>query len=357
MREPFIEKDKTRKPGFNVAVLLNNKEQVKGSVGIEIELEGHNFVYHEEVPSPWVYKEDGSLRGEESAEYVLKKPIEFKDVNKALTTLFEALEKKKAKFDDSNRTSIHVHLNCQQFHLNRLAALMSLWFTFEDPLTQWCGEHRVGNLFCLRGRDASAIISHLRKFIKSDGKYQLGDHLHYSGLNAQALKKFGSLEIRTMRGVSDPTVIQDWVEILQRLYEYSATVTDPRNVCSMFSGYGPMSMFNTVFGPKAQTIRAGISWTDMELTTSLYEGIRRAQDICYCRDWDLYNPQTIKEDPFNRDLKKVMKKLSHADWNLETNSIEPGQIYHVAPGTHIFSSPVSLQSVADSISSQDPYSW
>jgi hypothetical protein len=309
MRDPFIEKDKTKKPGFNIAVLMGNKEQVKGTVGIEIELEGKNFVYHEEVPSPWVYHEDGSLRGEESAEYVLKKPIDFKDVPKALDTLFDALKKRGAKYDDSNRTSIHVHLNCQQFHLDRLATLMALWFTFEDPLTQWCGEHRVGNLFCLRGRDASGIISHLRKFIKSDGKYQLSDNLHYSGLNAESLKKYGSLEIRTMRGVSDPKVIQDWIEILQRLYEYSGTITDPRNVCGMFSGHGPISMFHTVFGPKAATIRAGISWTDNQLKTSLYEGIRRAQDICYCRDWDLYKPENIQDDAFGREFKKIAKKV------------------------------------------------
>jgi hypothetical protein len=329
MREPFVEKVTRQKPGFNVGVILGSKTPQKGKVGIEIELEGKNFLYHENVPPPWVYKEDGSLRGEESAEYVLKNPIEFNEVEKVLKTLFDKLAEKKAKFDDSNRTSIHVHLNCQEFYLNRLAAFMGLWFCLEEILTQWCGEHRVGNLFCLRSRDATAIISQLRKFLKSDGKFELSDNLHYAGLNANALRKFGSLEIRTMRGVSDPDVIKDWVEILQRLYEYSAEFNDPRNVCSLFSGHGPLQYFYEVLGDKASCVRAGVNWTDEEIRASMYRGIRLAQDICYCRDWDLYRPQSLKPDPFKRDMKKVAKKVIGFDYedNPSPFSMEAFQQY------------------------------
>lgn len=319
MREPFVEKDTRKQPGFNVGVILNNKTPQKGEVGIEIEVEGKNLIYHDNVPSPWVYKEDHSLRGEENGEYVLKAPIKFSEVEKNLKSLFDKFAANKATFDDSNRTSIHVHLNCQEFHLNRLASLMALWFTFEETLTQWCGDHRVGNLFCLRSRDAPATVSHIRKFLKSDGKYELSDHLHYSGLNPNALKKFGSIEIRTMRGVSDPNVIRDWVEILQRLYEASANYTDPRDVCGMFSGYGPLQMFNTILGPKAMTVRTGINWTDEQVRESMHAGIRLAQDICYCRDWDLYKPQVLRSDPFKRDQKKIAKKVVAFD--IEAGSI------------------------------------
>lgn len=309
MKEPFVEKVSRAKTGFNISLLMNNKTLQKGDVGIEIEVEGRNLLYHENVPAPWVYYEDHSLRGDENAEYVLKNPIPFDAVPKALKTLYDKLSRSGATFDDSNRTSVHVHLNCQQWFLNRLASFMGLWFTLEEPLTQWCGEHRVGNLFCMRSRDATGIISHLRKFLKSDGKYELIDHLHYAGLNANALRKYGSLEIRTMRGVSDPKVIQDWVEILQRIYEYSAEFSDPRDVCGFFSGHGPVSMFNSVLGPKASVVRSGISWTDEELREAMYRGIRLAQDLCYCRDWAMYKPKELKPDPFKRDQKKLVKKL------------------------------------------------
>lgn len=308
--EPFVERSAEAKAGFNVGVILNSKNLEKGEVGLEIEVEGKNLIYAGDTPAPWVYKEDHSLRGEENGEYVLSRPIDFKGVPAALEKLFSALKKNGAKFDESNRTSIHVHLNCQSFHLNRLASFMALWFTFEEPLAQWCGEHRVGNLFCLRSRDATAIISHLRKFLKSDGKYDLSDNFHYAGLNANALKKFGSLEIRTMRGVSDPQVIQEWVEILQALYEKSAEFKDPRDVCGIFSGYGPMTMFATILGDRAATVREGIKWTEDEIRQSLFRGIRLAQDLCYCRDWSLYKPQELAADPFQRDRKHIIKKLT-----------------------------------------------
>lgn len=314
MREPFVERNTRKQPGFNIGVLLNSKTKQKGDVGIEIEVEGKNLVYHHTVGFPadyWTYKEDHSLRGAESGEYVLTRPIAFKEVKKAVTSLFDLMKKNKTKFDDSNRTSVHVHLNCQSFHLNRLASFMALWFTLEEILTQWCGEHRVGNLFCLRSRDATAIISHLRKFLKSDGKYELSDHLHYAGFNANALRKFGSIEIRTMRGVSDPKIIIDWIEILQRIYEYSETFSDPRDVCGIFSGYGPLSMFNNILGPKVSTVRAGVTWTDEEIRDAMYRGIRLAQDLCYCRDWSLYKPQEMKPDPFKRPTKTIAKKLTN----------------------------------------------
>lgn len=316
MREPFVELSHRKQNGFNIGVLLNSKSKTKGDVGIEIEIEGKNLVYNFNEPFQklgyWVYKEDHSLRGEESGEYVLTKPIAFKEVKNAVEGLFKVLKNNKAKFDDSNRTSVHVHLNCQSFYLNRLASFMALWFTLEEILTQWCGEHRVGNLFCLRSRDATAIISHLRKFLKSDGKYELSDHLHYAGFNANALRKFGSIEIRTMRGVSDPKVIVDWVGILQRIYEYSAEFNDPRDVCGKFSGYGPLSMFNQILGDKVATIRAGVTWTDEEIRDAMYRGIRLAQDLCYCRDWSLYNPKELKPDPFKRSTQKIAKKLVSA---------------------------------------------
>ena len=325
MREPFVERSKKTTPGFNIGVLFNTKTKQKGDVGIEIEVEGKNLIYNHTTNFPakyWVYKEDHSLRGEESGEYVLVRPVKFDEVDKAITELFKCFKANKTKFDDSNRTSVHVHLNCQSFFLNRLASFMALWFSVEEILTQWCGEHRVGNLFCLRSRDATAIISHLCKFLKSDGKYELSDHLHYAGFNANALRKFGSIEIRTMRGVSDQKTITDWVGILQRIYEYSAEFPDPRDVCGMFSGYGPLSFFHQILGDKSTTVRSVVTWTDEEIRESMYRGIRLAQDLCYCRDWSLYKPKELAADPFKRKESKIAKTII---MDIEANSVPPYQ--------------------------------
>lgn len=309
MNNVFVKKDTTPQHGFEVGVILNRKE-TKGQVGIEIEIEGTRLPHEDETPSPWQYHSDGSLRGKDNGEYVLARPVMFDAVPEALKKLWDVFATKKTTFDESMRTSVHVHLNCQTFHLNRLTAFMALYFTFEEVLTEWCGEHRVGNLFCLRAKDAPAIISQIRRFIKTDGRAELRDSLHYSGLNANALHKFGSLEVRSLRGCSDPKTILDWVGILERFYTLSAEFEDPREICSLFSAEGPLAFFENVLGDKAHLVRSGISYGPDQIADAMYDGIRLAQDLCYCRDWSVFKAMKLSRDPFGRDPRKIVKKLA-----------------------------------------------
>lgn len=321
MPDVFVKRQTKIQPGFNVAAVLRRK-QIDGDIGIEVEVEGTKLPKEAHTPPPWAYHVDGSLRGQDNAEYVLQSPIKFDKVPAALDKLWAAFEAKGSTFDESNRTSIHVHLNCQSFHWNRLASFIALYFAFEDILTEWCGEHRVGNLFCLRAKDAPAVVTQIKRFIQTDGRYELRDHLHYSAMNANALHKFGSLEIRTMRGVSDKKVIIDWVNALRRLYDLSADFPDPREICSLFSGFGPMAFFSHVLGDSTQIIRSGVNMTDDKICESMYEGIRMAQDICYCRDWSVFKAIDIKEDPFGRSMNKVMKKIATMTVGEESSPVQ-----------------------------------
>lgn len=73
-----------------------------------------------------------------------------------------------------------------------------------------------------------------------------------------------------------------------------------------------MAYLELVLGDRKSTILNNINYTISQIRTSLYEGIRLAQDLCYCRDWSLYDPIEVKPDPFGR---KTKIKL-----------IQPGQI-------------------------------
>lgn len=306
--------------GYTLFTILRHhlKSVTKGSVGIEVEVEGNKFpkplgkeLIHKAMPMEgwnfWHYVKDGSLRGEDNAEYVLGKPIEFEEVPDALAELISKLKEYGSKLDDSNRTSVHVHLNVQHFHMNRLTSFIALYLCFEEILTEWCGDHRVGNLFCLRGKDAPGALTKIRQFIQSDGRTELPDNLHYAGLNTNALTKFGSLEIRSMRGPTDLSLIQDWINILERIYKLSAEYSDPRDIPAQFSQQGPRSFFETVLGDQGSVLRAGIDFDDERIRDSMYEGIRLAQDLCYCRDWSMFKPVDLKDDPFGRDIRKVSK--------------------------------------------------
>jgi hypothetical protein len=319
-REIFLRRGQKTEPGFNIAIALG-KTEVKGDVGLEIEVEGNKFPKvegyegsHHAVKMPegyegWSYVHDGSLRGKDNAEYVLTKPILFSEVPGMVGKLFDGLRKYGSKLDDSNRTSVHVHLNCQRFHFNRLASFVALYVTFEEVLTQFAGDHRVGNLFCLRAKDAPAIVSRLRSFIQTDGASSLDDNLHYAGLNAHALVKFGSLEIRTLRGATDQETVINWVKILQRLYEKSEELSDPRDIPALFSSHGPLSFFDEILGDLSGMVRQGAGMTFDDVSECMFTGIRLAQDICYCRDWDVFKAVNISADPFGRDGKKMAKRL------------------------------------------------
>lgn len=308
MAKLFIQKaENYQAPGFDLCTLLRRKP-IKGDVGLEIECEGNKF-NKLELPKAWTYHKDGSLRGKDNAEYVLAKPILFEEVKPEITNLWDMMDKYGTVLDDSNRTSVHVHLNVQTWHLNRLAAFAALYFSVEELLTAWCGEHRVGNLFCLRTKDAPAIVTKLKRFIRSDGRSELTEGLHYSGFNVNALNKFGSIEIRTLRGVNRPDIILAWVSMLERLYRLSAEYPDPRLVVEGFSGDGPMGYLQRIMGENLSVLMEGISYDNQSVMESMYDGIRLAQDLCYCRDWSLYKPLVVTRDPFKRDMDTVASQM------------------------------------------------
>ena len=170
---------------------------VDGDVGLEIEVEGNKFK-KEYIPKPWMYTHDGSLRGEDCAEYLLRNPISFNEVPEACYKLWEMMENYGSVLDDSNRTSVHVHLNFGREYKNRVCCFVSLFFIVEEILMEWCGDHRVGNLFCLRGKDAPAIVSKIKEFLTDDNLNSLPTGLHYANLNIHALQKMGSIEVRGM---------------------------------------------------------------------------------------------------------------------------------------------------------------
>lgn len=294
----FVFADGSQIHGRDISALLG-KSLTPGDVGIEIEVEGNKFK-KEDIPHPWAYKHDGSLRGKDNAEYILRRPIKFEEVPAAIGTLWQMFSDYGSVLDDSNRTSVHVHLNVQRFHKNRLCSFAALYFCVEEILTEWCGEHRVGNLFCLRAKDAPAIVYHLKKFLLEGPAWNLSENLHYAAFNIHALVKFGSIEIRTLRGVKDPGIIMAWVSILERLYKLSEEYPDPRAICESFSGEGPFEFLRKLLGDKHDLVMSGISYNGQQIMEAMYTGIRLAQDLCYCRDWTLYKPVDSRKDPFGR---------------------------------------------------------
>lgn len=274
----------------------------EGDVGIEIELEGNKFP---KAPSRlkdsrWVATTDGSLRGQDNCEYVLNGPIPFAEVDSEVRKLWEILNNFGTVISESNRTSVHVHLNMQNFHKNRICAFAALYYIVEEFLTNWCGENRVGNLFCLRTVDAPEAAHRLQTFLASDFSCPLQEALlKYSSLNIYTLVKFGSFEIRTLRGVEDPDTVITWVNILKRLYDLSAEFPDPREICNNFSGGGPLAFVQNILGSYASEILNRMDISEEGLEEIAFRGVRIAQNLCYSQRWENFTYSEMTPNPWS----------------------------------------------------------
>ena len=326
-RDRFIRRKAQKRKASPSVVNIYGHLPVKGAVvGLEIEMEGNKFPKPNNsgkdlIPPEWKYTKDGSLRGLDNAEYIFAKPLPFSQVDRCLDNLWDMLDKYGSKLDDSNRTSVHVHMNVQEWHLNRVTSFLALYFAVEEILTEWCGDHRVGNLFCLRAKDATGIVAKVKDFIASDGQIGFPEGMHYSGCNLHALGKFGTIEIRALRGCTDKNDIKTWVSILRRLYDLSAEYPDPRQVVEGFSGEGPMAYLERILGPYTGTVLEGIDFDHQDVMDSMYEGIRQAQDVAYCRDWDEFEADKSRVNPFGR--KRKTSASSAAEIYLEMSSANP----------------------------------
>jgi hypothetical protein len=250
----------------------------KGEVGIEVEVEGHSLPHA--IPSYWHAKKDGSLRGADNCEYVLKQPCQRKSVLKFLQYLEAQLVKSKAKVDESKRTSVHVHVNMNTKSLVDCYTLVVLYYLFEDAMTRIAGDSRVGNLFCLRASDAEYIVDVLAKSARGR-KFNLNpEQLRYTSVNVCAIQTFNSIEFRALRGTTDPHVISEWVELLLSLKDAASKYTDPAELMGDFSRLGPEQLTEEVFGK-----RAGLILKQKGYAERMWDAARLVQEIAFATDW------------------------------------------------------------------------
>lgn len=201
-------------------------------VGIEIELEGSKLASGEELKY-WVLHQEGSLRNG-GIEYVTKTGATVQK----LDVYFDEYDKStaKAKFVESLRTSVHVHVCAQTLTLLQIYNVITAWNLIEDVLVAANGKNRMGNLFCLRNRDAAGIQDRLLQELKNDQPFKnWSSSFRYGALNFAALQKIGTLEFRFIKGLHDRKPIQMWVRNLAHFVRKAGTsFTNPTEILDMY---------------------------------------------------------------------------------------------------------------------------
>jgi hypothetical protein len=279
--------------------------EVTGEVGIEVEVEGAGV--HNMAAKGWNTVGDGSLRGE-SAEFVLRRPIARKNTREYLYRLHKALNDSKA-ISQSDRTGVHVHINCQQLNFEETLKFILLFLILEPLLVNYCGEDREGNLFCLRSKDAEAMMNVLHQAaVNGSFRTMQRREWRYAALNITALQKYGSVEFRSLGTPQDVREIEDWVFILLAVFDAAKTFDKPTDMITDVSVMGASQFISRVLGDMAPTLLRGVT---INVPRALMEGVRQAQDIAYTYEFSAWRHKKDKK-PTKKPNRKTRRSQRSA---------------------------------------------
>jgi hypothetical protein len=287
-----------------------------GDVGIEIECEGHLVAWNNEN---WRVQRDDSLRNG-GLEWTFTKPAKIEKVGKLLGEWAEGT--KGSLFAQSLRTSVHVHVNCQDFTYRQIYTILAAYWIMDSLLVRWCGGDREGNLFCLRVKDADYLCTCLVEGLK-DGTFlqraNRGDLLRYSSLNIESLFKFGSLEFRALRGINDIEAIEEWARNVYSLVQVASRFPDPKAVVEHYYDVGPERFLNHFFSPKFVKVLQREEWEEL-----LEEGIAFAVELAYSvEDWhEKIAAPVVAPDGEHPDLDDMLAEMDDDD-DVEPAPVRP----------------------------------
>jgi hypothetical protein len=285
------------------------KTDKPGHVGLELEVEAK----HElpiSAPRCWLAKPEGSLRGH-AMEYVTDGPIKC-DLDKfgkikALTDLINL--PKYAVDKESPRTSLHVHVNVGQLTPVQMWTSATAYWLCERLLMKYCGaDMREGNLFCLRLADADGVIKVSCKDLKGKQPFRSihTDKIRYSSQNLNAVPKFGSIEYRGMRGVTDPVIIDTWSDELYKMVTQSKKYSDPADLLDKFANLDKKDFLKSLFSNSfVDTLLQFPEWRSL-----MDKDVGKLIELGYFHDWNEWSTKIEKNRLNNKINEKAAKDLN-----------------------------------------------
>lgn len=288
----------------------------EGHVGLELECEfRHQRPTHELTPNGWSRKEEGSLRYN-GVEYVTRNPLKCNhnkfDRIKALTDVINQNEWGIIK--DSPRTSLHVHVNVQGKTPVEIWTQVTAFWLFENLLLKYCGETREGNLFCLRLKDAEALIRFAKEDLSGDLPFSMlgSDRVRYAAQNLKAISSFGSIEYRCMRGVTDPETIHVWSDEMWNLSVKSKEFRSPSHLMDEFY-HSPKDRFlNRFFSDEfTEQLVKYKGWDEL-----IEENAPIICELAFAHDWEKWEKTKIdaikeREERRKRDHERLMQRRNN----------------------------------------------
>lgn len=313
--------------------------------GLELELEGRNIQMEGRAVRGFTQVADGSLRGE-STEYTFSNPCNFEDACRRVDSLFQKFMENDVRIKNSYRCSTHAHVNFGDKKIKYLVNFFVLFTVIEELLEEYCGEGRNGNVFALPNRDVEPILDMLDDAImKTFNLGNFGNNIRYCACNLSALNKFGSVEIRTMRGAENAEMIKDWLQIIHEMYDFALNkMRSPVWMIENMSLLGVRGFLESVFSVESLAKLMSTWPIEKDLDASFYTGVRLIQLFAY-RWEEAYNievPEIVKRAP-----KKQKKRLHYQQdriispdgvrsWGIPAEYEEGTKVRHIQPQEIIY---------------------
>lgn len=304
-------------------------QRQKGRFGVEIETEvlgqgieeglksyggaltiDQNTGGYQTIPKSdfWTAKHDNSLRNF-GVEYVLKKPHDIQRIKMALQE-FSALFANVNFIKNAPATSVHVHVNMQDFNARQLGNFIILWTLFENILVEYSGEPRRSNLFTLPMRCAEGnvrrVVQLFRDLVtKNKSALMFEEQMSkYAAMNLASMKRFCTIEIRCFRGETDKDEIFKWVKILDKLYEFASSSITPPDIVARYGTNG-FDLFYEVFRDSAEDILKKVENPLGMIERNVFYAAVMADAVS---DWEKIDPVFVHKEGDKKD--KPLKKLT-----------------------------------------------
>ena len=200
-------------------------------MGMEIEAEHMPHAdrwYRDRIDTlGWNVTTDGSLRGQNNerragigfepgnAYEFVSRPMRQADLIWSVRAFMQATGITQDAFS-SDRTSIHVHVNCQDKDFGFIRSLVYLYAVMEQCIFQFIGHDRANNIYCVP-LSSTNLLNRINGFLRSPDNLA-GSWIKYTSLNFCPLSEYGTVEFRHMHGTTDVEKLTKWMNIIGRLF-------------------------------------------------------------------------------------------------------------------------------------------
>ena len=178
--------------------------------GVELEIESFSDAMY---PGSWHIEEDGSLRN--NGMEVISSPLRISDLVEGFKYVHRESSFRKPKEKFSDRTSIHVHINCLDLTQEQTKSMVLWYALFEPVFFAMVHPSRRNNIHCV-GLDQTMLCEHYRRSLP----LYVQRWSKYTALNLLPLQELGTIEFRHMEGHDDPERFRAWLKTLRNLWTY-----------------------------------------------------------------------------------------------------------------------------------------